>query len=91
MENKHYKLHITGRVQGVWYRASSHAKALELDLTGFVRNNPDGSVYAEIEGPQEALEAFVEWAKNGPAHAEVREVKVEEGDPVGFFEFEVRR
>ena len=91
MEKKHCKLRITGKVQGVWYRASSRDKAAELGLAGFVRNDPDGSVYAEVEGPPAAVDRFIDWAKNGPPRAEVEEVEVREDRPAGFDTFEVRR
>ena len=88
---KHYKLRITGKVQGVWYRASSRDKAIELGLTGFVRNEPDGSVYAEVEGPAAAVDRFVDWAQNGPPHAEVERVDIRQDTPAGYEAFEVRR
>ena len=88
---KHYKLRIRGRVQGVWYRASAYRKAEELGLRGFVRNEPDGSVYAEAEGGEAALEAFIRWCEQGPDLARVEQVEVEEGLPRGFRGFEVQR
>lgn len=91
MEQKHYKLRIIGKVQGVWYRASSREKAVELGLSGFVRNEPDGSVYAEVEGPAAAVDRFVDWAQNGPPRAKVEQVTVREDPPVGYEAFEVRR
>ncbi len=88
---KHYKLRIQGRVQGVWYRASAHRKARELGLRGFVRNEPDGSVYAEAEGEEAGLQAFVNWCRQGPDLARVEQVTVEEGPIKGFETFEVQR
>lgn len=91
MLTKHYNLHIRGKVQGVWYRASCRDQARALNLNGFVRNEPDGSVYAEAEGPPEALEQLVDWCRKGPPRAEVQRVEVTEGPVKGFGEFEVRR
>lgn len=88
---KHYKLRIKGRVQGVWYRASTRRQAQELGLGGFVRNEPDGSVYAEAEGEERALQAFVSWCREGPDRAQVEEVIVEEGPLKGFTAFEIQR
>lgn len=88
---QHFNILITGRVQGVWYRASAHRKANELRLTGFVRNMPDGSVYAEAEGPLENLRAFVEWCWEGPELAKVENVDVQEDIPQGFERFEIKR
>lgn len=87
----HINLQIIGKVQGVFYRDSTRRKANELGITGFVRNEPDGSVYAEAEGTQEALDALVEWCNEGPENALVTYVDVTEGEMVGFEEFEIRR
>ncbi len=87
----HINLQITGKVQGVFYRDSTRRKANELGVTGFVRNQPDGSVYAEAEGTQEALDALVAWCHEGPEQAVVTAVDVTEGAMVGFEEFEIRR
>lgn len=89
--NQHFNILITGKVQGVWYRASAHRKANELRLAGFVRNMPDGSVYAEAEGPVENLRAFVEWCWEGPELAKVENVDVQEDMPQGFERFEIKR
>lgn len=71
---------ITGRVQGVGYRASFEAQARSLKLAGWVRNRADGSVEAMVRGDTQALDAIVAWAKRGPALARVDEVKVVEID-----------
>lgn len=62
---------ITGRVQGVMYRASMVAEAERLDLTGWVRNRIDGSVEAFAQGDPERVHALAEWARRGPARANV--------------------
>jgi acylphosphatase len=54
-----YRLRIYGKVQGVFFRKYAQMTAQSLGLGGFVRNEPDGSVYAEVEGPPEAVENFV--------------------------------
>jgi acylphosphatase len=84
------KLYIKGRVQGVWYRASTRNKAEELELCGFVRNQLDGSVYAEVEGEPDAVHEFIEWCWRGPQLARVRDVAEEEQEVQGFTCFEVR-
>jgi acylphosphatase len=91
LSKKHYNLRITGKVQGVFFRASSRDTARDLGLSGFVRNEPDGSVYAEIEGPPEKLDRFVEWVKQGPRRANVAQVDIEEAGVKGFERFEVDR
>ncbi len=88
---KHLKLVITGRVQGVWYRGSTQRKARELGISGFVRNQPDGSVYAEAEGAETQLQALVDWCWQGPELARVENVGVEEGELKGFQGFEIAR
>lgn len=88
---KHVKLTITGKVQGVWYRGSAQRKARELGLCGFVRNQPDGSVYAEVEGGEAEVQTFTKWCQQGPELAKVEQVEVLEGTPQGFQQFEVIR
>lgn len=88
----HYKLLIRGKVQGVWYRASAREKARQLGLNGFVRNEADGSVYAEIEAQDEnLLREMISWCQQGPPMAIVEEVIITDGEWVGFQGFEVRR
>ena len=69
-------LYITGRVQGVFYRASAQQEAMRLGLTGEIRNLPDGNVEAVVEGPKEQVEEFIAWCKEGPPAAEVENVRV---------------
>lgn len=88
---KHIKLRIRGRVQGVGYRAHTRRKAQELGLLGFVQNEPDGSVYAEIAGPEPAVDAMIAWCLQGPPLAEVEAIHIEEGPAVSYEGFEVRR
>ncbi|MFO0702834.1 MAG: acylphosphatase [Candidatus Andersenbacteria bacterium] len=75
----HLNVHVTGQVQGVSFRATAHQRAATLGLTGFIRNEPDGSVYAEVEGPRTAAEAFAGWCRRGPAAAVVRSCEWVEG------------
>ncbi|HEV2360114.1 MAG TPA: acylphosphatase [Acidimicrobiales bacterium] len=74
---------VTGRVQGVWFRASCRNEARVLGLAGFVRNLPDGSVEAVFEGPPVAVETAVEWCRRGPPRAQVAGIEVSEEPPVG--------
>ena len=65
---------VTGKVQGVFYRASAKKAALALALTGWVRNTPEGHVEIMACGPEEQLHAFTEWCAAGPPAAKVKEV-----------------
>ncbi|CAN5276383.1 acylphosphatase [soil metagenome] len=85
------RLRIYGIVQGVNYRTHTRAKAEELRLSGIVRNEPDGSVYLEAEGPAEQVEKLKEWCKAGPSNAKVEKVEVEEGEIKNFKGFEIKR
>ena len=71
---KRISILVSGKVQGVFYRASTEKKAKEIGLTGFVRNEPDGKVYTEAQGTEEQLTEFVNWCKRGPDRARVDEV-----------------
>jgi len=66
---------ITGRVQGVFFRASTQQVARELSLVGFVTNRADGSVYLEAGGHQKDLNKLISWCHHGPSSAQVNQVK----------------
>ena len=67
-------IHIYGRVQGVFFRSSAKDMAGKLDLVGWVRNNPDGSVEVLAYGPKGRLEEFIKWCKVGPPGAFVEKI-----------------
>jgi len=71
------RLRIHGRVQGVWFRESMRREAERLDASGWVRNAPDGSVEAMVQGSETAVDALVEWARRGPPQARVDRVEIE--------------
>lgn len=79
---------VSGRVQGVFFRASAKDKADELNLTGWVRNKNDGTVEAYAEGADDALQQFINWCHQGPSEAEVNDVNVNEvhEEKLGSFE-----
>jgi acylphosphatase len=89
-KNRRVALRIHGRVQGVFYRRDARQEALRLGLSGFVRNEPDDSVYAEAEGPGEKVGAFIRWCRKGPPHAVVESVETEELPVQGNDGFVVR-
>jgi acylphosphatase len=74
----HWRIHVTGRVQGVAFRACTRDMALKLGVAGTVRNNPDGSVEIEAEAPGDIMLDFYNWCKKGPPWARVMEVSTME-------------
>ncbi|HUY63033.1 MAG TPA: acylphosphatase [Acidimicrobiales bacterium] len=81
---------VTGRVQGVGFRASCARRAGDLGLVGFVRNMPDGTVEAAFEGEARAVSAMVDWCHRGPGLARVDGVVVGELPPQGETRFTFR-
>ncbi|KFI23475.1 acylphosphatase [Nitrosococcus oceani] len=81
---------IAGRVQGVWFRASTKEKAIELGVRGWVRNLPDGRVEALLQGEAEAVEALKKWLWRGPTLAQVVDVRSEMVEIPEIQMFEVR-
>ena len=86
---KHFKLNVTGKVQGVWFRQSTLEKAQELGLAGTVRNMPDGSVDIEAEGSEKALRKLIEWCREGPDHATVEDVVYAEDELQNYKDFSI--
>lgn len=82
---------ISGKVQGVFFRASAKEKADELGIMGFVKNQPDGRVYIEAEGNNEQLHDLKTWCSHGPARAQVESVEIKEGELQHFSQFSVLR
>jgi acylphosphatase len=75
---KRISILVSGKVQGVFYRASTEKTAKQIGVTGFVRNNSDGKVYIEAQGTEEQLNELVKWCKRGPERARVDEISTEE-------------
>ncbi len=91
MEIMHYDIHVYGKVQGVFFRASARHRAMLLDITGFAKNEPDGSVYIEAEGEEQSLALFIGWCHEGPERAVVSRVDVITAPLKNFSSFEVIR
>jgi acylphosphatase len=81
---------VTGRVQGVFFRAWSQGQARELGISGWIRNCPDGSVEAHLNGDEDAVARMVERMRHGPSDARVDAVTVEEAVPETTGRFELR-
>jgi acylphosphatase len=81
---------VIGRVQGVGFRWYAVREAERLGVRGWVRNEPDESVSAQLEGGEQAVEAMVAWCRRGPSSAVVRDVAVTEARPTGAASFDIR-
>jgi len=91
MKQLRASLNIRGRVQGVFFRQSTRETATSYGLTGWVRNHPNGSVEAVVEGPELAVRQVIAWCRQGPAAARVDEVTVDWQPVTGeFTDFTIR-
>ncbi len=88
---KQLQIHIIGKVQGVYYRASTQQKAQELGLCGWVRNEVDGSVSLKAEGEEAALKELARWCEVGPPLARVSKVRIRAGEVEHFENFTIKR
>jgi acylphosphatase len=80
---KRVRVVVTGRVQGVFFRATCAAEASRRGLGGWVRNRFDGAVEAAFEGDPPAVADMVAWCGDGPPGAHVRDVEVRDETPIG--------
>jgi acylphosphatase len=87
----HRNIRVSGRVQGVFYRATTVDMAKSLGLKGFVLNERSGSVYIEVEGEVAIVDQLIEWARKGPPMARVENVEITTGEMKGFGSFEIRK
>lgn len=86
---KHLNITVSGRVQGVGFRDFVRRTATDLEVKGTVRNEPDGTVFIEAEGPEDQLKLLLQKCKSGPPLASVRNIVVDEGSVVGHARFAV--
>ncbi len=84
------RVRVRGRVQGVFFRAETRARAASLGVSGWIRNASDGSVEAVFEGADEQVESLLEWCRRGPVGARVEEVEAVREEPAGEAGFQVR-
>jgi acylphosphatase len=85
-----YRVLISGRVQGVFFRATCRRMAEQHGVSGWVRNRPDGSVEAVFEGSAGEVSRLVEWSRHGPRSAVVEDVRVQSEPPEGISGFQIR-
>lgn len=86
---KHINIKVIGKVQGVFFRASTKAVADQMGVKGKVKNEKDGSVMIEAEASEAILELFVEWCHTGPEKAKVENVIIEDGEIQHYTDFVV--
>jgi len=85
------EIKVKGRVQGVFFRASTRDKALELGIKGWCQNEPDGSVSIHAEGDEQVLSQFLAWCHQGPRMAKVELLEKKEVSLSGMSGFGIRR
>ena len=88
---EHFNIIIFGKVQGVFFRANAKTIAENLSLTGWCKNELDGTVRIEVEGNIDSLEKFVLWCYKGSEYSNVIDVKIEKGEVEGYDLFEIKR
>lgn len=86
---RHLDITITGKVQGVFFRATSKAVADQLGVKGTARNRTDGSVFIEAEGDDFSMELFLEFCRKGSDRSVVENVSTIEGELKNYTNFEV--
>lgn len=83
------RVRVSGRVQGVFFRESTRRTARAAGVTGWVRNEPDGTVHAHLEGPADAVARVIGFMRSGPPDAEVGDVRVTDVDPLNGSGFDL--
>lgn len=86
---KHCKITVSGNVQGVYFRDTAKRRAIKLGINGFARNEPNGTVYIEAEGSDEALAEYIKWCHEGSRQADVDTVTVTQHPTVGHIRFRI--
>jgi len=87
---KSLQMTISGRVQGVFFRANVRKKALELGLKGYARNLPNGNVEIAVQGDGEKISELIHFIKSNPGAAKIEEIKTAEREPENFKGFEIK-
>jgi acylphosphatase len=84
------RVRVSGRVQGVFFRAWAQGQARELGVSGWISNCPDGSVEAHLAGDEDCVKRMIQRLHQGPSNARVEDVSVEEEAAGELGRFEVR-
>jgi len=90
MSFKHLTIKVSGQVQGINFRSETRKEAKNLDISGFAKNESDGSVLIEAEGTEKNLDKLVKWCQRGPLFAKVEKVEIEEKEITGYENFEIK-
>ena len=85
----HLNITISGRVQGVGFRYNTKIQAQKFNLTGFVQNLENSTVYIEVEGEKEKLSRFLDWCKTGPKFSKVEKVISKKNKIQNFSDFKI--
>ena len=81
---------VSGKVQGVFFRANTQKKSLELGLHGYAKNLPDGNVEVVAQGDEEKINELIQFIKNGPGISKVKEIKIKHKELENFNKFEIK-
>jgi len=73
-----FQVHVSGVVQGVFFRASAQQEAIEYSISGYARNLADGDVELMVCGVQEDVDKMLAWLKHGPENADVKDIKIKQ-------------
>ncbi|MCF8236948.1 MAG: acylphosphatase [Saprospiraceae bacterium] len=84
------RLHIIGKVQGVWFRVHTRDQARALQLTGWVQNEPDGSVTIVACGPENKIQQLIDWSHQGSPLSRVEKVICSNEHPEAFDRFDIQ-
>jgi len=87
---KHFNIIIYGKVQNVGFRYSAKLQADRLNITGFIQNLADDSVYLEVEGETKNLNLFLDWCHQGPPLAQINNIEINENKLISFTDFSIR-
>ncbi|MBS3114730.1 acylphosphatase [Candidatus Woesearchaeota archaeon] len=87
---KCFHLIVSGRVQGVFFRANVGNKANELGLKGYAKNLENGNVEVVAEGDEEKLKELIEFMRKGPGVAKIENIKITPKEPENFKNFDIR-
>ena len=84
--NKQVHVKISGKVQGVWFRASTKQQAEQIGITGWVRNTSDGKVEAVFQGTKDQIDEMIRWCHQGPTLSHVEHIEITDNENAKTFD-----